>query len=98
MNHKLFFKKSVRWDGGLDKLKKAGRLVSTMKNKSYKPEVLVDGQWSTNGLRFATAEEAFGSMMLTRMRWWVPTDGRATESEDPVNYRFINNQNVPIEA
>jgi hypothetical protein len=69
-----------------------------MKTKSYKPEVLVDGKWSTNALRFATAEEAFGSMMLLRMRWWVPTDGRATESEDPVNYRFINNQNVPIEA
>jgi len=36
--------------------------------------------------------------MLLRMRWWVPTDGRAAESEDPVNYRFENNQNVPIEA
>ena len=74
------------------------RLLSTMKNKSFKPEVLVDGQWSTNGLRFATAEEACGSVMLLRMRWWVPTDGRATESEDSVNYRFENNQNVPIEA
>jgi len=83
---------------GLDKLKKAGRLVSTMKNKSYKPEVLVDGKWSTNALRFATAEEAFGSMMLLRMRWWVPTDGRATESEDPVNYRFENGRDVRIEA
>ena len=76
----------------------ADRLLSTMKNKSFKPEVLVDGQWSTNGLRFATVEEACGSVMLLRMRWWVPTDGRATESEDPVNYRFENNQNVPIEA
>ena len=75
-----------------------GRLLSTMKNKSWKPEVLVDGQWSTNGLRFATEQEACGSVMLLRMRWWVPTDGRATESEDPVNYRFENNQNVPIEA
>lgn len=67
-------------------------------NKSWKPEVLVDGQWSTNSLRFATAEEACGSVRLLRMRWWVPTDGRATESEDSVNYRFENNQNVPIEA
>ena len=75
-----------------------GRLLSTMKNKSWKPEVLVDGQWSTNGLRFATVEEACGSVMLLRMRWWVPTDGRAAESEDSVNYRFENNQNVPIEA
>jgi len=69
-----------------------------MKNKSWKPEVLVDGKWSTNSLRFATAEEAFGSMMQLRMRWWVPTDGRATESEDPINYRYENGQNVRIEA
>lgn len=77
---------------------RCGRLVSTMKTKSYKPEVLVDGKWSTNALRFATAEEAFGSMMALRMRWWVPTDGRATESEDPVNYRFVDGRDVRIEA
>jgi hypothetical protein len=69
-----------------------------MNNKSWKPEVLVDGKWATNALRFATAEEAFASMMELRMRWWVPTDGRATESEDPVNYRFVNGQNIRIEA
>jgi len=69
-----------------------------MKNKSWKPEVLVDGKWSTNALRFATAEEAFGSMMALRIRWWVPTDGRAAESEDPVNYRFENGRDVRIEA
>ena len=85
----------MRWS--LTGLGIPGRLLSTMK-KSFKPEVLVDGQWSTNGLRFATVEEACGSVMLLRMRWWVPTDGRATESEDAVNYRFENNQNVPIEA
>lgn len=69
-----------------------------MKNKSWKPEVLVDGKWATNSLRFATAEEAFASMMQLRMRWWVPTDGRATESEDPVNYRFLDGKNVPVGA
>jgi hypothetical protein len=37
-------------------------------------------------------------MMALRMRWWVPTDGRATESEDPVNYRFENGRDVRIEA
>ena len=84
---------------GLDNLGIPDRLLSTMKNnKSWKPEVLVDGKWSTNGLRFATAEEAFGSMMALRIRWWVPTDGRATESEDPVNYRFENGRDVRIEA
>ena len=59
---------------------------------------MVDGQWAGNALRFATQEEAFGSMMMLRMRWWVPTDGRATESEDPVNYRFENGRDVRIEA
>jgi len=69
-----------------------------MKTKSWKPEVLVDGQWATNALRFATEEEAFGSMMMLRMRWWVPTDGRATESEDPINYRHQGGRDVPIGA
>ena len=69
-----------------------------MNNKSWKPEVLVEGKWATNALRFATQEEAFGSVMELRMRWWVPEDGRATESEDPVNYRFVDGRNVPIEA
>ena len=69
-----------------------------MKNYSWKPEVLVDGQWATNGLRFATQEEAFGSAMLTRMRWWVVEDVRATESEDPINYRFEDNNNVALTA
>ena len=69
-----------------------------MKNNSWKPEVLVEGSWATNGLRFATQEEAFGSAMLTRMRWWMVEDVRASESQDPVNYRFENNNNVAVGA
>jgi hypothetical protein len=69
-----------------------------MKNKSYKPEVLVSGQWAGNALRFSSPEEAFGSLMALRMRWWVPEDGRVVESEDPVNYRFVDGRDVRIEA
>ena len=69
-----------------------------MKTKSFRPEVLVDGKWAGNGLRFASPEEAFGSLMALRMRWWVPTDGRVTESEDAVNYRFVDGKDVRIEA
>ena len=69
-----------------------------MNNKSWKPEVLVEGKWATNGLRFATEEEAYGSAMLTRMRWWLVEDVRAAESEDPINYRFENNNNVAVGA
>ena len=83
---------------GLDMWTSCGRLLSTMKTKSYKPEVLVNGTWAGNALRFATQEEAFGSVMALRMRWWVPEDGRAVESEDPVNYRFVDGRDVRIEA
>lgn len=83
---------------GLDNLGIPDRLLSVMKTKSWKPEVLVDGKWAGNALRFATQEEAFGSVMALRMRWWVPEDGRAVESEDPVNYRFVDGRDVRIEA
>lgn len=56
--------------------------------KSWKPEVLVDGKWASNALRFATKAEAEASVNELLSRWFVPSDGRATESEEPVNYRF----------
>ena len=55
---------------------------------SYKPEVFVEGKWSSNSLRFATEAEADASVRELMSRWWVPSDGRATECSDPVNYRF----------
>jgi hypothetical protein len=69
-----------------------------MNNKSYKPEVLVEGKWATNALRFATKAEAEGSARELMSRWWVPDDCRATESLDAVNYRFVDGRNVRIEA
>jgi hypothetical protein len=59
-----------------------------MKNISWKTEVLVEGKWATNALRFATKEEAEASGNELLSRWFVPSDSRAAESEDPVNYRF----------
>lgn len=72
-------------------------IITTM--KSYKPEVLVNGQWSTNGLRFATEAEAKASVDELMSRWYVPDDGRATECSDPVNYRFdfTTQKNVKID-
>ncbi len=69
-----------------------------MNNKSWKPEVLVEGKWSTNGLRFATQTEAFESAMQTRMRWWLVDDVRATESEDAVNYRMADGKLTAVGA
>ena len=57
-------------------------------NTSWKPEVRVNGQWSTNALRFASKAEAEASVRELMSRWWVPDEGRAAESSDPVNYRF----------
>lgn len=53
---------------------------------SYKPEVLVDGEWCGNGLAFATEQEAliWGKALLGR--WFVPVDNRALESDEAVNY------------
>lgn len=63
---------------------------------SYKTEVLVDGSWSTNALRFATKEEAEKAGIELLSRWWVPIDSRAAESNDPVNYRFDETINRPV--
>lgn len=54
---------------------------------SWKPEVLVEGSWSGNGLVFQTRgeAEAYGRDLL--MRWYVPVDSRAVESSEPANYR-----------
>jgi hypothetical protein len=67
-----------------------------MTNNSWKPEVLVDGKWSTNSLRFATEAEAKASVVELMSRWYVPVDGRAAVSEDVVNasFDFANNKNI----
>ena len=69
-----------------------------MMNTSWKPEVRINGQWSTNALRFASKAEAEASVQELMDRWWVPDQGRAVESVDPVNYRFDfeGNRNVRI--
>lgn len=56
--------------------------------RSWAPEVLVEGKWSGNGLRFETREECeqYGRDLLAR--WFVPVDSRAVESSDPPNYRL----------
>jgi hypothetical protein len=57
---------------------------------SWKPEVFAEGEWTGNGLRFATKEESdkWGFDLL--MRWFVPTDSRSVESTDPVNYKIVD--------
>lgn len=60
---------------------------------SWRPEMLCEGKWETNGLRFATKEEAdkYGRDLLNR--WLVPTDSRSVECDDPVTH-VIDSNNV----
>jgi hypothetical protein len=55
--------------------------------RSYKTEVLVEGSWASNALRFATEAEMAGRELLSR--WLVPSDYRAAPSEDPINARML---------
>lgn len=59
---------------------------------SWKPEFLVQGEWSRNGQAFATKDEAMGAASDRFMRWTTPTDYRAVESSEPVNYKWDKEQ------
>ncbi len=56
--------------------------------KSYKTEMYVQGEWVANGCRYATKDEAEQAGAELIRRWTQPSDYRATESEDAVNYEF----------
>ena len=59
---------------------------------SYKPEVQTDttGKWYGNALRFATHKEAEENAIHLAQRWLLVLDTRAVESDDPVNYEFVD--------
>lgn len=46
------------------------------------------GNYATNALRFATADEAIGYARDLFNRWFGARDWRVAESTDPVNYTF----------
>jgi hypothetical protein len=59
---------------------------------SFKPEVQTDGtgKWYGNALRFATRAEAEAQVADLMMRWTAVRDTRVVESDDPVNYRYVD--------
>ena len=65
---------------------------------SWKPEVQTDstGAWYGNALRFATKEEAEANAKALSGRWTAVLATRATESDDPVNYSWVDGQLVSI--
>jgi hypothetical protein len=65
---------------------------------AWKNEVQADnsGTWSTNALRFATKEEAEAYGLDLYQRWTLVREYRATETDEPVNYRFVDGRVVPL--
>jgi hypothetical protein len=65
---------------------------------SWKPEVIADssGKWAGNALRFATREEAEANVRALAGRWILVRDTRVVESEDPVNYRWVDGALVAV--
>jgi hypothetical protein len=63
---------------------------------SWKPQVRTgsDPKWYSNALVFETREEAEQNAVDLSMRWLAVTESRATESDEPVNYRYVDHQLV----
>ena len=61
---------------------------------SWKPEVFVEQKWSANQLRFATKPEAETYAADLYSRWTLTEGQRATESDDPVNYKLVTGQGL----
>ena len=72
--------------------------LTTIERKimSYKMEVEVDGNWSSNACVYATREEAEAAGRELLSRWFVPTDSRAVESTETVNYKFEGGRSVRL--
>jgi hypothetical protein len=71
-----------------------------VKVMSWKPQVYIasESKWHGNGLAFETEQEAKDNARDLLMRWFVPTDSRAIESDETPNYRYIAGKLVPIET
>ena len=65
---------------------------------SFKPEVVADssGKFYGNALRFATREEAEANVKDLMMRWFAVRETRVVESDDPVNYRYVDGNLIEV--
>jgi hypothetical protein len=66
---------------------------------SWKPEVKTTdntGKWYGNALRFASREEAELNVLDLSLRWFLVTDTRVVECDDPVNYAWIDGRLVHL--
>ena len=67
---------------------------------SFKPEVSTDssGKFYGNALAFATYAEALQSASELSRRWMLVRDYRAVESDEPVNYAYVDGVLADVKA
>jgi hypothetical protein len=67
---------------------------------SFKPEVLAQGEWCPNALRFATKKESDAYLFDLGLRWFGFTDSRSTPCDDPVTHVWVEalDKALPIEV
>lgn len=65
---------------------------------SWAGEVIADnsGKFCGNALRFATKEEAEGYVLDLSCRWTLVRETRVVESQDPVNYAWVDGRSVEL--
>lgn len=67
---------------------------------SFKPAVKTFGEdkYHHNNLAFETREEAEASARDLASRWMLVEDWRVDESDQPVNYKLVDGELIPVEA
>lgn len=66
---------------------------------SWKAEVVADrtDTWSSNGLRFATPEEAEDYVSDLACRWTAVRKTRAVKCDDPVTHKWVDGKAIALE-
>lgn len=72
--------------------KEGSRIVGAP--NSWAPEVLVEGKWSRNSIRFATQREAAADASGLMWRWTAVRDSRATPADEAPNSVFADGRSV----
>lgn len=65
---------------------------------SFAPEILVQGSWSRNGLRFATEQEAADWGVDRLQRWMMAEDSRVVPANEPPNWIWKDGELQEITA
>jgi hypothetical protein len=65
---------------------------------AYKAEMHVEGGWYGNAIVLETHEEAKAYAEDLYLRWTSPDDRRVVETDEAVNYRFVNFRLIPVHA